>query len=635
MQWALYYPPVLYAKAGAPAAAETAAQRAAGQARRRQRGGRGQGPRRGPEGEPQRRRRPRPADDRRAWRRNRQDDALATAQKAVAAEPEVGHARRSRCPTPGRRSSTWKGRAQSLETAVELEPDDALAWARLAEIRSSLGEGGASLEAARKAAELEPNLARTQTVLGFSYLTQVQTGEATAAFAKAIELDPATRFPRLGLGLAQIRDGHLAEGSREIEIAVSLDPGQSLVRSYLGKAYFEEKRDAPRRARVRRREAGGPEGPDALALRRDRQADHATGRSRRSRDFQKAIELNDNRAVYRSRLLLDSDLAARSASLGRIYTDLGFQDLALVEGWNSVNTDPSNYSAHRLLADSYAALPRHEIARVSELFQSQMLQPLNTTPIQPSLGESNLFLISSQGPGALAFNEFNPLFNRNQVNAQGSFLVGEDDTLAGEGIVSGIYKKLSFSAGYSGFKTDGFRENNSQDDKIANAFVQVELSPSTSLQAEVPHRDLDDGRPRACASTRTTSACSRPRRRTAPTCASACARSSAPPSPCSRPTCTRTRTSTSPCPSPDLAQSFALGREREGRQRRGAAAVPLPEGQGRGRRRLLRHRLRRDDHLRDRRSRLRLHRHHDRRLEDQAHQPLRLRLPHARQEPDR
>ena len=45
--------------------------------------------------------------------------------------------------------------------------------------------------------------------------------------------------------------------------------------------------------------------------------------------MQKAIELNDNRAVYRSRQLLDSDLAARSASLARIYSDLGFQQLAL------------------------------------------------------------------------------------------------------------------------------------------------------------------------------------------------------------------------------------------------------------------------------------------------------------------
>ena len=46
------------------------------------------------------------------------------------------------------------------------------------------------------------------------------------------------------------------------------------------------------------------------------------------------------------------------------------QQLALVEGWKSVNTDPANFSAHRFLADSYAALPRHEIARVSELLQS-------------------------------------------------------------------------------------------------------------------------------------------------------------------------------------------------------------------------------------------------------------------------
>jgi hypothetical protein len=122
-----------------------------------------------------------------------------------------------------------------------------------------------------------------------------------------------------------------------------------------------------------------------------------------------------------------------------------------------------------------------------------MLQPLNTTPIQPRLGESSLFLIGAQGPGSVGFNEFNPLFNRDQVNAQGSFLAGEDSTLMGEGIVSGIYKRLSFSAGYSGFKTDGFRPNNSQDDKIANAFVQAQLSPSTSVQAEVRHRNLETG----------------------------------------------------------------------------------------------------------------------------------------------
>ena len=210
-------------------------------------------------------------------------------------------------------------------------------------------------------------------------------------------------------------------------------------------------------------------------------------------DLQQAIDLNDNRAVYRSRLLLDADLAARSASLGRIYSDLGFQQLALVEGWKSVNTDPTNFSAHRFLADSYAVLPRHEIARVSELLQSQLLQPINITPIQPRLAESNLFLISAGGPGAVSFNEFNPLFTRDGLALQVSGLGGEQDTWAGEGVLAGLYKNVSFSLGGSHFTTDGFRKNADQRDNIANAFVQVEISPQTSLQAEYRYRKFEHG----------------------------------------------------------------------------------------------------------------------------------------------
>ena len=143
--------------------------------------------------------------------------------------------------------------------------------------------------------------------------------------------------------------------------------------------------------------------------------------------MEKAIELNDNRAVYRSRLQLDADLAARSASQARIYSDLGFQQLALVEGWKSVNViRPTFRRTGSWLTRT--GLPRHEIARVSELLQSQLLQPLNMTPIQPRLSESNLFLVSAGGPGALSFNEFNPIFNRNGFTFQGSALGGENDT---------------------------------------------------------------------------------------------------------------------------------------------------------------------------------------------------------------
>jgi tetratricopeptide (TPR) repeat protein len=418
---------------------------------------------------------------------NEKEKALNLAEKAVEADPRSASARIA-LSYAQQSNFDLESALSSLKEAVQLSPDDALAWARLAELWSSFGELNEALKAAKKAVALNPNLSRTQTVLGFAHLIQVKTGKAKDAFEKAIELDQADPLPRLGLGLAKIREGDLHEGRREIEIAASLDPNNSLVRSYLGKAYFEEKRTKLDGSEYGIAKELDPLDPtpwlyDAIRKQTVNRPVEAL------RDLQKAIELNDNRAVYRSKLLLDSDLAARSASLARIYSDLGFQQLALVEGWKSVNADPSNFSAHRFLADSYSALPRHEIARVSELLRSQLLQPNNITPIQPRLSESNLFLISAGGPAALSFNEFNPLFNRDRIALQVSGIAGENDTYGGEGVVSGIYKKASFSVGYTHFETDGFRKNNAQDDDLANAFLQLELSPKTSIQAEYRYRD--------------------------------------------------------------------------------------------------------------------------------------------------
>jgi hypothetical protein len=138
-------------------------------------------------------------------------------------------------------------------------------------------------------------------------------------------------------------------------------------------------------------------------------------------------------------------------------------------------------------------LPRREIARVSELLQSQLLQPTNITPIQPRLAESDLFLVAAQGPAGQSFNEFNPIFNRNRLAVQGSGLLAENDTYGGEGVVSGIHNKLSFSAGYLSFGTDGWYENADQEDKIANVFAQYEFTPKTSIQAEYRYRDTEKG----------------------------------------------------------------------------------------------------------------------------------------------
>jgi tetratricopeptide (TPR) repeat protein len=419
------------------------------------------------------------------------DRAFDTAQRAVQADPKSATARIALSYAQQARFDLEGARA-NLEEAVKLDSRNALAWARLSELYASFGQLNRALDAAQKAATLEPNLSRTQTVLGYAHLMRVNTKRAKEAFEKAIALDSADPLPRLGLGLAKIREGGVDEGSRELEAAASLDPNSAIVRSYLGKAYYEEKRTGLDEREYAVAKQLDPNDPtpwfyDAIAKQTTNRPVEAL------HSLERAIELNDNRAVYRSRLLLDEDLAARSASLARIYGDLGFQQLALVEGWKSVNTDPTSFSAHRFLADSYAILPRHEIARVSELLQSQLLQPLNMTPIQPRLGESNLFLISAGGPGSLSFNEFNPIFNRDGFTLQASGLAGSNKTWAAEGIGAAIYRTVAVSAGYSHFQTEGFRENADQRDHIFNIFLQHQPVPSTSVQAEYRHRSFDRG----------------------------------------------------------------------------------------------------------------------------------------------
>ncbi len=426
-----------------------------------------------------------------ALAQNDRDRSLALAQDAVAADPRsvpaliaLSYARQARFDLEGARAA--------LESAVALDPANALARARLAELHLSFGDLDAALAEAKKAAGADPALARAQTVLGFAYLTRDAPREAAAAAEAAIALDQADPLPRLCLGLARIRRGDLAAGRRDIEIAASLDPGSAIVRSYLGKAYFEEKRDAPAASQFTLAKELDPLDPTGYfydAIRK--QAGNRPVEALHDLDW--SIALNDNRAVYRSRLLLDEDLAARSASLGRIYNDLGFQQLALVEGSASVAADPANASAHRFLADSYAALPRHEIARVSELLQAQLLQQTAIEPLQPRLAESGLPVLAQSGPASPSFNDFNPMFVRDGLAILGAGVAGEEGTRGHEVVLSGVAGPMTLSVGHFEFDTDGFRENADQDRRLGNAFIQGRLSPKTGIQAEYRNTEEESG----------------------------------------------------------------------------------------------------------------------------------------------
>ncbi len=422
---------------------------------------------------------------------NDKDQALVFANKAVTQNPDSAAAYLALSYTQQAHFEI-EAALDSVKKVIALDAKNVLAWARLAELQMSLGDLDHALDAALYAVNLDPGLSKTQTLLGFAHLLQIDIQTAKDNFYQAIALDQADPMPRLGLGLALIREGNLEDGRIELEIAASLDPGNSLIRSYLGKAYFEEKRYSLSSTQFELAKERDPKDPtpwfyDAIQKQTQNRPIEAL------QDIQKSIELNDNRAVYRSKFLLDRDEAARGSSLARIFETLGFEKRAVMETAKSLSVDPANHSAHRFLSDTYTNIPRHEAARVSELLQAQLLQPINVNPVQPHMAVADLNIITGTGPSAAGFNEFTSIMERSKPQLVASGVVGSNGSLGNEMVLSKFNERTSISLGQFHYESNGFRTNNDQNHDILNAFVQHAVTTKLNVQAEVRTRSSDQG----------------------------------------------------------------------------------------------------------------------------------------------
>lgn len=418
------------------------------------------------------------------------EEALADAEKAVS----LSRSSASLIALSYAQQANFKLNAarDTLLMATSEHSGDSLAWARLGELYLMLGDRRQALAAGNQATVLSPGSARAQLVLGFCALAEYRTGEASSVFEIAIKLDSANPMAHLGLGLTKISEGELTKGRQEIETAVALDSNSALLRSYLGKAYFTEKRVSLDAIQYKIAKSLDPLDPTAYLY--DGIRKQAENRPVESlKDLQTSKELNDNRAVYRSRLLLDQDRAARGTSLARVYKDLGFTSVGQREASASLDDDPSNASAHRFLSDSYLGGRRREIARVSELLQAQLLQEVNVNPIQPSLAETNLNIFTQGGAAAPGFNEFTPLYERNTAKLDVNGFGGSNNTFGGEGAVTALFNRFSFGVGGLHYQSDGWRNNNALNQHLYDIFTQAAITPELNIQAEFRHRESKEG----------------------------------------------------------------------------------------------------------------------------------------------
>jgi Flp pilus assembly protein TadD len=277
--------------------------------------------------------------------------------------------------------------------ATAKSPNFGMAWTRVAELEFSFAHNDAAQRALEKSLALSPRNAQAFALSGFIYAGKGKFTAAEKSFDDAIALDPALANGWLGRGLVRIRRGHGAEGRQDLQVAATREPRRSMLRSYLGKAWSHTTDATRAQKELGLAKQFDPNDPtpwlySALLNEQQNRVNDAVS------DLEKSKELNDNRSVFRSRLLLDQDKAVRGANLARLYHDAGMIDWSFREASRAVSYDYANFSAHQFLANSYDALRdpkainlRYEAPAASEYFIATLLSPVGATPLSQNVSQ--------------------------------------------------------------------------------------------------------------------------------------------------------------------------------------------------------------------------------------------------------
>jgi Tfp pilus assembly protein PilF len=334
---------------------------------------------------------------------------------------------------------------EHLEQAYSYDDANAFIYARLAELELSFGKVASAEKLIETALVNDPENAHAHTIAGFIALFQEEAQKAKQEFLRASQLNSQAALPHLGLGLVAVKSGDIKAGKLEFQKAVHLEPSSAIYRSYLGKAFFENEEEGRADTEYQLAIDLDPNDPTPYLYRgfshlsQNRPVDALE-------DVEKSIELNDNRAVYRSSLLLDKDLGVRSAGLAKVFNDLGFYEAAKLEAIRSINRDYSNYSAHRLLADSQELIYTADAA-FSERRIAELLAPLSF----------NLF--NSIG-GEASVNEYDALFDKDEIRTGTNFTYDtRDDLYATEVFHAGKKDQFGYFMSASGDFRDGSDNN--------------------------------------------------------------------------------------------------------------------------------------------------------------------------------
>ncbi len=379
--------------------------------------------------------------------------------------------------------SNLEAALDAARTAASLAPNFGFAWSRVAELEFSFGRTAAARKAIERGLELMPRNAQAHAVRGFLLAAENRIGAAQESFQTALELDGALGNAWLGRGLCAIRRGKASVGGADLLAAAAIEPNRSLLRSYLGKAFSQTGPAEKARTELQRAEELDPNDPtpllySAIEKKQENRYNEAI------EDLEKSIMLNDNRRVYRSRLLLDQDLSVRNANLASIYQDNGMTDVAVREATRAVENDYTNASSHLFLANSFDVLRdptrislRYETAWFNELLLAHLLSPVGGGPLSQ--------FVSQQ--------EYSKLF---QADGLGMSLIPEwrsDGRLYEQASFYGTFGNFSFGIDAAYFYDNGRRPNNEVSREEIYWQAKFQVTPNDILYTFGQWQDNETG----------------------------------------------------------------------------------------------------------------------------------------------
>ncbi len=367
--------------------------------------------------------------------------------------------------------SDLSGSLQAARNAVEISPGFAFGWVQCGELEFAHGHLQAAHEAVERGLNLAPRHARAHVLLGFLEAARGRPALARESFERALKLNGAIGDAWLGRGLCRLRAGDGAGGRADLQTAVAVEPQRAILRSYLAKAYAET--FDPRRARqeldlARQLDPADPTGWLYSALLHQ----HRNEINRGIDDLERSKALNDQRSVFRSRLLLDQDRAVRGANLAALYRDAGLTDYSAREASAATDEDYANYSAHLFLANSHHALRdpnlsqlRYETPAVSEYLVANLLAPVGGSGLSPQVSQQ----------------EYSALFDRNRLGLTSETRYSSDGAWAQTAAQFGVVDRVGYALEANWRRSLGHARNTGLEQFVGSGHFKVQLAPHTSL----------------------------------------------------------------------------------------------------------------------------------------------------------